>query len=227
LYSEKKRKSFGSGWRGSGKAKRDSNLAMANFKNRSKRSQTQDLHKYADIAPNIVAYLKAPSELDWPGVDSPSKLSELAKKGNVEMVVKDVSQKDKPKTNRFKIREKTDKDVDKPKELAKSDDNNPILEKPTHKMPSQDEIFRKAQALYMAEKFKPKYNDSEPEVLPTRGELAEEGYLQKAKLALMTSEDTQASRATFDYIDNLRGQLEKIGFTIEPIAGFDVSDLQY
>jgi hypothetical protein len=43
----------------------------------------------------------------------------------------------------------------------------------------------------------------------------------------MTSEDTQASRQVMDYVDNLKQQLEKIGFTIEPIAGFDSADLQY
>ena len=37
--------------------------------------------------------------------------------------------------------------------------------------------------MYQAENFKPKYDDSAPEVNPTKGELSEEGYLQKAKLA--------------------------------------------
>lgn len=221
----------GSSWRGSGKAKRNTSLAKKSFEGRSKRSQAQDLHKYAEIAPNISAYLKAPGEYDWQGIDTPDKLAGLAKeKGSVEMTIKDGSAKDKPKTHRYKVVKKTEakkEDAEKPKELAKSEDNNTILEKPTHKLPSQKEILEKAQAMYMAENFKPKYNDSAPEVLPTKGELSEEGYLQKAKLDLMTSEDTQASRQTLDYVDNLRGQLEKIGFTIEPIAGFDVSDLQY
>lgn len=212
-----------SSWKGSGKTKRNTSLAKKSFEGRSRRSKAQDLHKYAEIAPNISAYLKAPGEYDWQGIDTPDKLAGLAKKGSVRIVVKDGNTK---KTHHFKIAEKTEK-KESEKELAKSEDNNPILEKPTHKLPSQKEILEKAQAMYMAENFKPKYNDSAPEVLPTKGELAEEGYLQKAKLDLMTSEDTQASRQTLDYVDNLRGQLEKIGFTIEPIAGFDVSDLQY
>lgn len=68
-YRGKSKGSYGnqrhgrSSWRGSGKAKHDTQLAMNNFKGRSKLSQAQDLHKYADIAPNIVAYLRSPSEL--------------------------------------------------------------------------------------------------------------------------------------------------------------------
>jgi hypothetical protein len=42
-----------SGWKGSGKAKRDTKLAMSNFKDRSKRSQSQDLRMTAPIAIEI------------------------------------------------------------------------------------------------------------------------------------------------------------------------------
>jgi hypothetical protein len=69
-----------SSWKGSGKAKRDTKLAMDNFKDRSKRSQAQDLRRTAPIAKNISVYLKSPGELDWLGVDNPSTLSKLAKK---------------------------------------------------------------------------------------------------------------------------------------------------
>jgi hypothetical protein len=68
----------------------------------------------------------------------------------------------------------------------------------------QKKFWKKPNRCILADNFQPRHNDSAPETLPTKGELAEEGYLQKAKLDLMTSEDTQASRATFDYIDNLR-----------------------
>jgi hypothetical protein len=176
-----------------------------------------------------VAYLKAPSELDWQGVDTPSKLAELTKKGNVEMVVKDASKKDKPKTHRYKIKPKNDskKEPEKPKELAaKEEANNPIKES-SHKLPSVKEILERAQEMYMAENFKPIHDDSAPETLPTKGELSEEGYLQKAKLALMTSQDTRASRKVMDYVEGLRNELSKIGFDVVPIAGFDSSDLKF
>ena len=136
------------------------------------------------------------------------------------MYVKDTSVKDKPTTHRYKIKAKA-----KVKELAKAE-VNPLLSN-KHKMPSEKEIYDKAVELYQKESFKGVHGDSGLETAPTKGELSEEGYLQKAKLALMTSEDTQASRQTMDYVDNLRQELEKIGFTVEPIAGFDVSDLQY
>lgn len=218
-----------SSWKGAGKAKRDTSFAKKSFEGRSKRSQAQDLHKYADIAPNISVYLKAPGEYDWQGIDTPDKLAFLAKeKGSVEITVKDASAKDKPKTHRYKIKPKTEakkEEAEKPKEL-KAESNNPIIGS-SHKLPTEKEILAKAQELYQKENFKSINEESMPETLPTKGELSEEGYLQKAKLALMTSQDTVASRKTMDYIDNLRGELEKIGFTIEPIAGFDVSDLQY
>jgi hypothetical protein len=228
-YSEKKRRNFVP-WRGSGKAKRDSALAKQSFENRSKRSQSQDLHKFADIAPNITVYLKAPCEWDWPGVDTPSKLAELTRKGNVELVVKDSSKKDKLKTHRYKIKKKdANKELKKKQELAKADVvmfNVPLAEK-GHKLPTEKEILAEAQRLYQKENFKAIHNESMPEQMPTKGELQEEGLLNAAKLNLMTSQDTQASRSVLDYVDGLRQQLEKIGFTVEPIAGFDVSDIQY
>jgi hypothetical protein len=186
-YGNQKRNRSGSHFgSGKGHVKYDSQLARRDFEGRNKLSQKLDLHRFAKVTSDIVAYLHSPSGLDWSGVDDPASLAKFAEKnGSAHIVVKDEKAN---KTHHFKVKKKTDdkKETEKPKELAKSEDSNPILEKPTHKMPSQDEIFRKAQALYMAENFKPKYNDSEPEVLPTKGELSEEGYLQKAKLDLMT-----------------------------------------
>ena len=63
--------------------------------------------------------------------------------------------------------------------------------------------------------------------LPERTELAEEGYLQRAKLSLMTSQDTQASRQVMDYVENMRAELSKLGFDVVPVNGFDVGDLQF
>jgi hypothetical protein len=63
--------------------------------------------------------------------------------------------------------------------------------------------------------------------LPERNELQEEGYLNRAKLSLMTSQDTQASRQVLDYVGKMREELSKLGFDVVPISGFDVSDLQY
>jgi hypothetical protein len=235
-YTEKKRRSFGRGFHGFGKGKRDADTlaAQRNFESRSKRSQNQDLHRFATIAPNIEIYLKAPGKYDWKGVDDPNILAKintvtnLAKKTPVHMIVKDGKAK---KTHHFKIVKKSEapkevaKELAKIEELTKNELHNPIID--SHKLPSEAEILSKAQSLYMAENFKGKYEDSAPEVLPTKSELREEGFLQKAKLDLMTSQDGKASREVFDYVDHLRGELEKIGFTVTPLSGFDVSDLQY
>jgi hypothetical protein len=214
---------FGSG---KGHAKYDSQLARRDFEGRSKLSQKLDLHRFAKVTTDIIAYLHSPTELDWQGVDDPASLAKFAeKKGSAHIVVKEEKGN---KTHHFKVKKKTeDKKETEKVGLAKSENTNPILEKPTHKLPSEKEILEHAQQLYMKDNGRRDYQEGVGTNLPERTELKEEGYLQKAKLDLMTSEDTQASRATFDYIDNLRGQLEKIGFTIEPIQGFSSEDLQY
>jgi hypothetical protein len=213
---------------GSGKkhAKYDSQLARRAFEGRSKRSQKLDLHRFAKVTNDIVAYLHSPTELDWQGVDDPASLAKFAeKKGSAHLVIKDSKAN---KTHHFKVKKKTEEKKETAKDgLAKSEENNPIKEESSHKLPSEKEIYDEAVKMYQEENFKPKYEDSAPEVNPTKGELAEEGFLQKAKLSLMTKTDTKASRETFDYIDSLRQKLEGLGFTIEPIAGFDVSDIQY
>lgn len=216
-----------SSFHGFGRGKRDADTlaAQRNFESRSKQSQSQDLHKFAEIAPNITVYLKAPCEWDWPGVDNPASLAKLAKeKGSVGMVVKDGKAK---KTHNFKVVKKSEVKKEPEKQELKAESNNPIKEESSHKLPTEKEIYDRAVEMYQSENFKPRHEDSAPEVNPTKGELAEEGYLQKAKLDLMTKTDTKASRDVMDYVDGIRQQLEKIGFTVEPIAGFDVSDLQY
>jgi hypothetical protein len=221
-----------SSFHGFGRGKHDADTLMAqrNFESRSKRSQIQDLHRFATIAPNIHMYLKSPEKYDWKGVDDPNILAKLnivtklAKKKPVHMVVKDGKAK---KEHHFKIIKKSKAKKEPEKQELKAEANNPIKEEGSHKLPSEKEIYDRAVKMYQEENFKPKYEDSAPEVNPTKGELSEEGYLQKAKLSLMTSQDTVASRQTMDYIDNLRQQLEKIGFDIVPINGFSVEDLQY
>jgi hypothetical protein len=84
-YRGKPKGSYGSqhrgksGFHGFGKGKRDADTlaAQRNFESRSKRSQSQDLHKFASIAPNITVYLKAPGEYDWKGVDDPNILAKI------------------------------------------------------------------------------------------------------------------------------------------------------
>ena len=228
-YRGKSKGSYGnqrhgrSSWRGSGKAKHDSVLARESFESRSKRSQAQDLRMSAPIAKNIHAYLKAPTETDWLGVDSPSKLVEFAKKDS-QIEIRDSKTK---KTHRFKIVKKAEAKKEPEKQELKAEANNPIKEESSHKLPSAKEILEKAQQLYMKDNGRMDFQEGVGTNLPERNELAEEGYLQKAKLALMTSEDTVASRQVGDYVENLRTELNKLGFEVIPMEGFSVEDLKY
>lgn len=147
-------------------------------------------------------------------------LATLANSNPLDMMVKDQG-----KTKRYKVVKKDQSKKEVENELAKAE---AIIQKEGgHKLPSEKEILEKAQQMYMADNFQPKYNDSAPETLPTKGELSEEGYLQKAKLALMTSQDTQASRSVMDYVEGLRAELNKIGFEVIPMEGFSVEDIKY
>ena len=89
--------------------KTDTQKARSNFEHRTIRSQTQDLIRIADIAPNIEAYLKAPNRFDWSNVDGPdpklifshkskreqsADLAKLATKAPIEVWIKDTSQHD-------------------------------------------------------------------------------------------------------------------------------------
>lgn len=119
----------------------------------------------------------------------------------------------------------------KPKKLLEvakaeiTDANSPFLD--NSRMPSHEEILAKAQQLYMKDNGKQGYQDLVGTNLPEFSELQEEGYVRRAQLALMTSEDTVASRKTMDYVGGLRTELEKIGFMVIPMEGFSVEDLKY
>jgi hypothetical protein len=229
------RHSKGSWHSGRKSVQHDTALARKNFESRSELSQKQDLHRFATIAPNIHIYLKSPNQYDWENVDTPNILekinvvTKLAKKTPVHLVVKDDNAK---KTTHFKLIKKSEakkeveKEIAKIEQLAKSEDaNNPLKE--VHKLPTQAEILAEAQRLYMKDNGRMDYQEGVGTNLPERNELQEEGYLNRAKLSLMTSQDTQASRQVLDYVGKMREELSKLGFDVVPISGFDVSDLQY
>ena len=257
-------------WRGGKKGfQHDTDAARANFESRSKRAQSQDLVRLAEIAPSIQVYLRHPDRSDWPNIDTPdaalvfshkskrSQAQDLAKAAKIEPVevwIKDTSHSDikgvdspgsrqAKITHKFKIatKEKAKKEIaeqqekvkakeaEKLKELATADVINiniPLAES-GRKLPTEAEILKEAQRLYQKENFKAIHEESMPEQMPTKGELKEEGLLQAAKLNLMTSTDTKASRQTMDYIENMRAELNKIGFEVIPMEGFSVEDLKY
>ena len=118
------------------------------------------------------------------------------------------------------------KEVETVKELAKAESpdvvifSSPLTE--GQHMPSEEEIYAEAVRMWQKENASARHEGFLPSTAPTRGELQEEGFLKQAQLSLMTSENTVASRKVMDYIGSLRGELEKIGFDIVPIAGFEL-----
>jgi hypothetical protein len=237
-YTERKRKGF-STFRnfGKGRPNTDTAKALRSFEHSTSKSDSKAYMKFAEVTPGIVVYLQA-----WRGSpdlqkiiqskDDKEKAANLAglaaQKGSAHLLVKDDLAK---KTNRFKVLKKSEakKEVQKElkaiEELSKNEETNPILD--ARKLPTQKEILERAQQMYMHDNGRQDFQEGVGTNLPERNELQEEGYLQRAKLDLMTSEDGRASRSVMDYVDNLRQELEKIGFTVEPVAGFDVTNLQY
>lgn len=79
-------------------------------------------------------------------------------------------------------------------------------------MPSKEAILEKAQQLYMEENWR--FQDLLGDNLPERSELAQEGYLRRAQNLLMAKQDPDAEKKNLDYANNLKKELEQIGFSI-------------
>ncbi|MDT8781950.1 MAG: hypothetical protein IAX22_04810 [Candidatus Bathyarchaeota archaeon] len=215
-----------------GKNKADQ-LAQKNFASRNLRSRSIDLIRLAPIAPNIEAYLKAPNRYDWPGVDCiegslPEQAQEISKlsknQQDVKIVVKNKAD-DTAKPKQFKVVEKDKVQKETEKELKIIETEAKVSKR---RLPTTEEIYQEAVRLWRKENTKPIHEGFLENVAdPTRQELQEEGFLNQAKLNLMTSDDTEATRQTLDYVDNIRVELEKIGFTVIPIEGFSSEDLVF
>ena len=235
------RRSGGFGGKGKGKGHSFNPLTIAkrSFEKRSKRSQEQDLRQIAQLAPNLSVYLRDPTRFDLPFIDMPRDQNEtvkvlcrLASKAPCEIHVKDTDAKRTKKVKVVKkqdVKAEVDKavlEIEKKAELARAE--NVKTEGPESYLPSEKEIYDEAVRLWMKENHKPKFGDyMENVAAPTKGELSEEGFLRKAQLSLMTKDSTQASRQVEDYLQNIRNEVQKLGFDIVPISGFDSSDLQF
>ncbi len=195
----------------------DPHLIMSH---KTPRERAADLAKCASKAP-VEVWVKDTSEHDLEGVDTPNSKN----KANILAKIK-----------QFKIVKKDEKKVEVEKALAKVEEKVKVelakaetAPEPTEnkrQLPSVDEIYAEAVKMWQLENNKPG-DLMEGVANPTRGELREEGLLNAAKLRLMTSQDGVAERKTFDYVENLRQELNKIGFDVIPISGFDSSDLHF
>ena len=188
------------------------------FEHKSTREKAADLSKMAEKAP-IEVWIKDTAQSDIEGVDTPNSKNKanILKKRRFKIVRKE---KVKEETEKAKVETK-----EKAKELERAeptDLNSPLTDS---RMPSHKEILEHAQQLYM--KDNGIHQDFLGTNLPEETELREEGYLKRAQLDLMTKEDTQATRQVMDYVGNIRAELQKIGFDVVPLEGFDVSDLKY
>lgn len=190
------------------------------FSHKTAKEQAMDLARVAEKAQSVEVWLKNTAQSDLEGVDTPKSKAEISAKTRKFKVVR-----------KEKAKEETEKELKKAEEkvaeLAKSE----LSQEPTEnkrKLPTVDEIYAEAVQMWQKENHLPKHGDMMENIAnPTRAELKEEGYLNAAKLRLMTSEDTEASRKTFDYVDNVRQELERIGFTVVPMEGFSSEDLQF
>ncbi len=208
-------------------------LAKQSFHSCSPQAKRLDLIRLAPLAPNIESYLKTPNRYDWLGVDGiagsfPEQAQEISKltkeQSDVELIVNSKVE-DATQTKKFKVIEKAKVKDETEKELEIVETEAKASKR---RLPTSEEIYKEAVRLWHKENTKPIHEGFLDDVAdPTREELKEEGYLNQAKLNLMTSDDTEASRQTFDYVDNIRAELEKIGFTVIPIDGFSVDQLSF
>lgn len=207
-------------------------IAKRSFEKRTERAQSQDLKRIATLAPNIDVYLEHPERYDYPFVDTPESqrqnlegLCKLACNEPVEINIKD-SESRASKKLRVVRKEAVKGEVEK--ELLKLEQNALAESGPEKYLPSEMEIYEEAVRLWQKENAKPKYEGFFDNVAaPTKGELSEEGYLRKAQLNLMTKDSTQASRKVDDYLQGVRSELNRLGFDVVPISGFDSTDLQF
>jgi hypothetical protein len=189
------------------------------FEHKSNRAKAQDLAMLATRTKDVEVWFKHTGEFDLRGIDTPVK-GKKAVKVSV-------------KTKRFKVVKKSEAAKETEKEIEKVESKVAELKKTEpsdsplvggQRLPSHAEIVAKAQELYMKENAR--FGE---ETLPTEADLRSEesDYLRRAQLLLMTSEDTLAERKVMDYVEGLRAELQKIGFDVVPLAGFDASDLSF
>lgn len=204
------------------------------FEGRSFRSRAQDLIRMAPIAPNLEVYMKCPDRFDFPGVDTPdpklvfshktkreqaADLSKAAKKAPIEVWVQDTNRhdlpgvdtpKDKP-TRKFRVLKKDEAQEESKKESEKEQKADKTEK--THKLPSKKEILQLAKEMFHETQQRMGLEPTTPE----EGELKETGFFERARVELMRGIDTVANVQVLQYVDELKAELEPMGFTITPI----------
>jgi hypothetical protein len=219
----------------------DTKIARRNFEKRSKRSQVQDLIRMAPLSPNLEVYLKAPNKYDFPNVDTldpklifshkthrqqAADLAKLASKAPVEVWVRntaehDIENVDTPmhrkkqavlpaKTHKFRVKRK---EAEK-EELEKAEKPKKEKKPVGRKLPTKEEIFEKAKEIAMIDQVK---QGIEP-ITPEESELKESGLFEEARAALMRGEDTIVDAQVLQYVDQLKAELEPMGFSIVPLS---------
>lgn len=247
-YRGRSRSGYGSqkrrGWHRKGS---NFNRAKKAFEERSSRSKALDLVKMAEIAPNITAYIRSPNRYDWRGVDTvdPSlvfehksvkakvaDLSKLAKRTkDVEVWFKHTAEYDMQgidtppnnkkrarvpeKTTRFKVVTKKEAKQEAEKVLKVAGQEQTKTEKAKgRKLPSREEILQRAKEMFMDYQARLQLPTTTPEL----EELQELGLIQRAQSELMRSESTIADEHILKYVDELRVELEPMGFAIVPLS---------
>jgi hypothetical protein len=201
------------------------NLAKQVFAEKSKRSQTQDLLKMAQIAPNISAWLKCPNRLDLPGLDTPDAalvFAHRSKRSQAQDLARAARQKVPVEVwigdpSRFDIKGVDTPSSKKPrrfKPVPKEDAKKIEAEKKQgRKLPTKGEILERAQAIHKEELVK----QGLPAISAEEGELKESGTFEEARVDLMRGEQSKADAQIEGYIHDLNSELEPMGYRVVEI----------
>lgn len=212
--------------------KSDKQRAQIAFDARSERSKSQDLVQLAEITPDLQAWLRSPNRLDFQGVDTPNarlifthksrqaQAADLARaakrKVPLEIWIKDTAHADllgvDTKTAKHGSTEKPHRIVRKFKIEKKGMVPRKLKRPEGRKLPTTEEIVKKATETFKEEQAK----KGLPSITPEVSELKEAGLITKARDDLMRTEAKVSSQIE-QYVHELNEQLEPEGYTIVPI----------
>jgi hypothetical protein len=174
------------------------------FNHKTAREQAADLAMIAPLKP-IEIWIRDTAHADIEGVDTPHA---EAKKGK-EKVSADTSTR--TKTRRFKVVKKEEKErAEKLREKAKS---KPERTRKKHKLPEKAEILQRAKEMFMENQAL----SGLPAITPEENELKESGLFEEARSDLMRGEESKVDSQVLQYIDQLKTELEPMGFSIVPL----------
>ena len=184
----------------------------------------QDISKQAPIAPNLEVWLRSPATLDFPGVDVKLSANPVERRKQAEDLVQIATKKaleiemrkpnDKKPLRRFRVVKKEEAEKlelnKKPPQETEMVEQKLSSEPKGRKLPTKEEILQRAKEMFMEQQARLGL----PAITPEETELKEAGLFDQARADLMRGEDTKTDPQILQYIDNLKAELEPMGFSI-------------